>query len=89
MRCRFNPWPRSCGLRSGVALNCDVVRRCSSEVALLRLWHRSAAVALVRPLAWEPTYAMSVTLKRQRKVFISHTEDLQDREEKKIVTVKA
>ena len=56
---------------------------------MLRLWHRSAAVALVRPLAWEPTYAMSVTLKRQRKVFISHTEDLQDREEKKIVTVKA
>ena len=29
----------------------------------LWLWHRLAAKALIRPLAWEPTYATGVVLK--------------------------
>ena len=33
---------------------------------LLWLWCRPAAVALIRPLAWEPPYAMRVALKRQK-----------------------
>ena len=37
---------------------------------LLWLWHRPAATALIRPLAWEPPYATGVALemaKRQKK----------------------
>ena len=38
-------------------MNCGVVRRFGSDPALLWLWCRLAAVALMRPLAWEPPYA--------------------------------
>ena len=31
------------------------------------LWCRLAAIALIRPLAWEPPYAMSVALKAKKK----------------------
>ena len=37
------------------------------DLALLWLWHRPAAVAPVRPLAWEPPYASSATLKKKAK----------------------
>ena len=36
-----------------------------SDPALLWLWYRMAAVALIRLLGWEP-YAVGVTLKRQK-----------------------
>ena len=35
--------------------------------ALLWLWCRPPATALFRPLAWEPSYATGVALKRQKK----------------------
>ena len=41
--------------------------RCSSDLTLLWLWCRLAAVAPVRPLAWEPPYAAGAALKRQKK----------------------
>ena len=31
------------------------------------LWCRPAAIALIRPLAWEPPYAVGAVLKRQKK----------------------
>ena len=31
------------------------------------LWHRMEAVALFRPLAWEPPYAMGVVLKSKKQ----------------------
>lgn len=34
-----------------------VGHRCSSDPALLWLWRRQVATALIRPLAWEPPYA--------------------------------
>ena len=34
---------------------------------MLWLWRRPAAVAPIRPLAWEPPYATGMTLKRQNK----------------------
>ena len=37
----------------------------SSDLALL--WRRLAATAQIRPLAWEPPYAMGVALKIQKK----------------------
>ena len=44
--------------------------RCDSDPVLLWLWRRPVATALIRPLAWEPPYAMEVVLentKRQKK----------------------
>ena len=51
---------------SGVVMSCGVGRRCSSDPELLWLWHGPAAVALIRPLAWEPSHAASVALKKKR-----------------------
>ena len=48
-------------------MNCGVGHRHSSDLVLLWLWHRPAAVAPIRPLAWEPPYAAGVALKRQKK----------------------
>ena len=43
-----------------------VGRRLGSDLALLWLWHRPEATALIRSLAWEPLYATGVALKRQK-----------------------
>ena len=40
---------------------------CGSDWALLWLFCRPAAVALMRTLAWEPPIAAGVALKRKRK----------------------
>ena len=48
-------------------MSCGVGHRHGLDLALLCPWHRLAAVALIRPLAWEPPYAMSVALKSQKK----------------------
>ena len=48
-------------------MSCGVGRRFGLDPALLWLWRRPAAVALIRPLAWEPSYAVDVALKRQKK----------------------
>ena len=39
-------------------MSCGVGRRCSSD---------PAATALIRPLAWEPLYAVDAALKRQKR----------------------
>ena len=41
--------------------------QCIKDPALLWLWRRPAAVTLIRPLAWEPPYAVGAALKRQKK----------------------
>ena len=51
-------------------MSCGVGCRCGSDLALLRLWHRPAAAAPVKPLAWEPPYAMGMALKGQKKKYI-------------------
>ena len=43
-------------------------RRHGSDLRLLWLWHRPAALAPFQPLAWEPPYASSVALKRQKNL---------------------
>ena len=48
-------------------MSCGVGRRCSSDPTLLWLWRRLAAIALIRPLAWEPQYAAGVALKSKEK----------------------
>ena len=47
-------------------VSCGVGRRHSSDLLLLRLWCRPAAVALIPLLAWKPPYASGVALKRQK-----------------------
>ena len=40
--------------------------RCGSDLSLLWLWRRLAAVALIQALAWEPPYAVGAALKGQK-----------------------
>ena len=44
-----------------------VGRRHCSDPALLWLWHGLAAVALIRPLARVPPYAMGTALKKGKR----------------------
>ena len=44
-------------------MSCGSGHRCCLDPTLLWLWCRPATAALIQPLAWEPTYAMSVNLK--------------------------
>ena len=37
------------------------------DPAWLWLWCRPAAAALIQPLAWEPPYAIGLTLKKEKK----------------------
>ena len=53
------------GQGSGTAVSYGAGCRRSSSLALLWLWCRPAAVAPVRPLAWEPPYAANAALKSQ------------------------
>ena len=39
-------------------MSCGAGRSQGSDLALLWLWDRQAAVVLIRPLAWEPPYAV-------------------------------
>ena len=48
-------------------MGCGIGCRCGSDPTFLWLWFRLAAAALIRPLAWELSYAMGVALKRQKK----------------------
>ena len=48
-------------------MGCGVRHRRSSDLALLWLWRRLTAVAPIRPLAWEPPYAVGAALKRRRR----------------------
>ena len=41
--------------------------RCGLDLALLWLWRRPAATALIRPLAWKSPYAAGAALKSKRK----------------------
>jgi len=47
-------------------MSCGVGRRPGSNLALLWLWRRPVTTAPIRPLAWEPPYAASAALKRQK-----------------------
>ena len=47
-------------------MSCGIGHRCGSDLALLWLWCRLAAIAPNRPLAWEPPYAARAALKRKK-----------------------
>ena len=50
-------------------MSCGVGRRWGSDLAFLWLWHRPAATAPIRPLAWVPPYAVGAALQRKKKFF--------------------
>ena len=51
---------------SSIVVSCDVGHRYGSSLALLWLWHRPAAAVLIRPLAWELSFASGSALKKER-----------------------
>ena len=48
-------------------MGCGVGCRSGSDLMLLWLWLRLAAVAPIQPLAWEPPYALGAARKKERK----------------------
>ena len=48
-------------------MSCGVNRRCGSDPELLWLWRRPAATAPIRPLAWEPLYAVKKKQEKKKK----------------------
>ena len=48
-------------------MSCGVGRRHGLDLALLWLWRRPEAVALIHPLAWELLYFEGAALKKQTK----------------------
>ena len=68
MRLRVQSLASLSGLRTWVAMSCGGVGRiCGLDPELLWLWCRPAAVAHIRPLAWEPPYAVGTALKKKKK----------------------
>ena len=51
----FDPWPRSVGKGSGIAVSRDIGHRYGSDLALLWLWRRPAAAGPIQPRNLEMT----------------------------------
>jgi len=52
---------------SSVAVSCGVGHRRGLDLALLWLWRRLAAIALIRPLAWDRPYAAGSSPRKSKK----------------------
>ena len=48
-------------------MSCGIGLRSSLDPALLWLWHRRAAIALIGPQAWEPPHTVGEALKSKKK----------------------
>ena len=48
-------------------MSCGIGGKCGLDPTLLWLWQRPVAIALIRPLAWQPLYAVGAALERQKK----------------------
>ena len=48
-------------------MSCSVGCRRGSAPALLWLWRRPAATALIKPLAWEPPYVAGAASEKRQK----------------------
>ena len=48
-------------------MRCGVGGRRGLDPVLLWLWHRQAATAQIRPLAWEPPYVVGVALEMAKR----------------------
>ena len=61
----LEPWPRSVGSGSGVAMNCGVGYRCGLD--MMWLWHRLAAVAPVRTPSLGISICRGCSSKKQKR----------------------
>ena len=65
-------------------MSCGAGHRHGSDLAVLWLWCRLVAVALIGPLAWEPPYAAGVALKskkiKRKALFVSDNIKSRDRQ---------
>ena len=59
-------------------MTCGVGRRRSSNLALLWLWRRLAAAALILPLAWEHSHAARAALKKKKKKVFTSVPQLEE-----------
>ena len=48
-------------------MSCGIGQRRSSDLALLWLWYRPVATALIQSLAWEPLYAAGAALEKTKR----------------------
>ena len=48
-------------------MSCGVGQSLSLDLVLLWLWHRPAATAPIRPLAWEPPYAAGTAQEKAKR----------------------
>ena len=48
-------------------MSCGIGCRHGSDPALLWLWHRPAATAPIRPLAWEPPHGAGAALEKTKR----------------------
>ena len=48
-------------------MSCGIGGRLGSDLALLPLWRRPVATALIPPLIWELPYAAGAALKKKKK----------------------
>jgi len=48
-------------------VSCGVGHRLGSDLVLLWLWCRPAAIAPIRPLAWKPPYAADVAIIKEKE----------------------
>ena len=55
-------------------MSCGVGCICGLNPELLLLWGRTAAVAPIGPLAWEPPYAAGAALKTKQNQNKTHTQ---------------
>ena len=49
-------------------MSCGVSCRCGLDLAWLWLWHRPAAMAPIRTLAWDYPHAMGAALKKKKNI---------------------
>ena len=61
------------GEGSGVAVSCGVGCRRSLDPTVRWLWLRPVTTAAIRPLAWEPLYAVGSALKTNKQKLFSHS----------------
>ena len=66
MRTQVQPRGLTQWVEDLAVVSCGVGRRRVLDLALLWLWLRLAATALIPPLACEPPYALGATLKKKK-----------------------
>ena len=65
-------------------MSCGVVRRHGPDLALLWLWCRPAATALILPLAWEPPYATGTAQEMVEKTKKKHKKNKKKKPQKNL-----